>query len=405
MGRTKIGSYPQYWLSQKSSPFRWAFLQYFIIFYCYHWLPNWHRWGGRVATTEKIEWKWGGSLWSYPKRFKGNEKDGTVPGETRRKIGVSRQAITKWENGLASPELEKIVSLSECFKVSTDYLLKDNITEPTPPQESALKGNKRMSWRTWLGGSLFGISALIIFVLWRLSVRFPISGMTGNGVHLTGFSGFLGFHGILHESYVIVAIGIIGLILVITDFIRIKKNNRWWPDNAELILNWIGLFRLGSIDLSVEIHIFELRKGVMLPVCRPFVWTGVWCTMQYLKKRIMLFRCLYAPRHTAYKTKKSSLYGSMVAGSIVLKAKSLHLPKDAFSADFLINDLERSNLYWVTDSAAFWFVLDYLVTGVEHHHFRFVFHKKQIGGNRGAKLSQKRLCDKQKQPKYRLSLS
>ena len=66
------------------------------------------------------------------------------------KIGVSRQAITKWENGLASPELEKIVSLSECFKVSTDYLLKDNITEPTPPQESALKGNKRMSWRTFV---------------------------------------------------------------------------------------------------------------------------------------------------------------------------------------------------------------------------------------------------------------
>ena len=28
------------------------------------------------------------------------------------KIGVSRQAITKWENGLASPELEKIVSLA-----------------------------------------------------------------------------------------------------------------------------------------------------------------------------------------------------------------------------------------------------------------------------------------------------
>ena len=43
--------------------------------------------------------------------------------------------------------------------------------------------------------------------------------------------------------------------------------------------------------------------------------------------------------------RKSSLYGSMVAGSIVLKAKSLHLPKGAFSADFLINDLERSNLY------------------------------------------------------------
>lgn len=148
------------------------------------------------------------------------------------KIGVSRQAITKWENGLASPELEKIVSLSECFKVSTDYLLKDNITEPTPPQESALKGNKRMSWRTWLGGSLFGISALIIFVLWRLSVRFPISGMTGNGVHLTGFSGFLGFHGILHESYVIVAIGIIGLILSPRDAYRLMLKD--YPDVMDI---------------------------------------------------------------------------------------------------------------------------------------------------------------------------
>lgn len=49
------------------------------------------------------------------------------------KIGVSRQAITKWENGLASPELEKIVSLSECFKVSTDYLLKDNLTKSKQP--------------------------------------------------------------------------------------------------------------------------------------------------------------------------------------------------------------------------------------------------------------------------------
>lgn len=50
-------------------------------------------------------------------------------------------------------------------------------------------------------------------------------------------------------------------------------------------------------------------------------------------------------RNYTIKMKDIVRYGSMVAGSIVLKAKSLHLPKDAFSADFLINDLERSNLY------------------------------------------------------------
>ena len=67
--------------------------------------------------------------------------------------------------------------------------------------------------------------------------------------------------------------------------------------------------------------------------------------MQYLKKRIMLFRCLYAPRHTAYKTKKIIFIWKYGGREYVLKAKSLHLPKDAFSADFLINDLERSYLY------------------------------------------------------------
>lgn len=138
-------------------------------------------------------------------------------------IPSSRSLTVAEANLLMTPDSnDYLAALLNPLRLSYDYI----ITEPTPPQESALKGNKRMSWRTWLGGSLFGISALIIFVLWRLSVRFPISGMTGNGVHLTGFSGFLGFHGILHESYVIVAIGIIGLILLITDFIRIKKNNR-----------------------------------------------------------------------------------------------------------------------------------------------------------------------------------
>ena len=43
------------------------------------------------------------------------------------KIGVSRQAITKWENGLASPELEKIVSLTEVQNYrKSDYAINKN---------------------------------------------------------------------------------------------------------------------------------------------------------------------------------------------------------------------------------------------------------------------------------------
>lgn len=41
------------------------------------------------------------------------------------KLGVSRQSVSKWETDQSVPELDKIVALSEIFKVSTDYLLKE----------------------------------------------------------------------------------------------------------------------------------------------------------------------------------------------------------------------------------------------------------------------------------------
>lgn len=40
------------------------------------------------------------------------------------KIGVSRQAVSKWESEQSSPDLEKIILLSDYFDVTTDYLLK-----------------------------------------------------------------------------------------------------------------------------------------------------------------------------------------------------------------------------------------------------------------------------------------
>ena len=43
------------------------------------------------------------------------------------KIGVSRQSVSKWESGASIPDLERIVSMSQLFGVTTDYLLKDEM--------------------------------------------------------------------------------------------------------------------------------------------------------------------------------------------------------------------------------------------------------------------------------------
>lgn len=44
------------------------------------------------------------------------------------KVGVSRQAVSKWESEQSMPDLEKVIIMSELFEVTTDYILKG--TEP-----------------------------------------------------------------------------------------------------------------------------------------------------------------------------------------------------------------------------------------------------------------------------------
>lgn len=42
------------------------------------------------------------------------------------KLYVSRQAISRWENGTALPDVENILQISKLFNVTTDYLLNDD---------------------------------------------------------------------------------------------------------------------------------------------------------------------------------------------------------------------------------------------------------------------------------------
>lgn len=48
------------------------------------------------------------------------------------RLDVSRQTVSKWENGMCMPETEKLVQLSTIFKVSVDYILKgeEGVNEP-----------------------------------------------------------------------------------------------------------------------------------------------------------------------------------------------------------------------------------------------------------------------------------
>ena len=54
-------------------------------------------------------------------------------------VGVTRQAVQKWEAGTSRPDMDNLVSLAEYFNVSLDYLVMGK--EPTPPPAPTVINN------------------------------------------------------------------------------------------------------------------------------------------------------------------------------------------------------------------------------------------------------------------------
>lgn len=55
----------------------------------------------------------------YLRKARGISQEGLAD-----QLGVSRQAVSKWESEQSMPDLDKIISMSNYFEVTTDYLLK-----------------------------------------------------------------------------------------------------------------------------------------------------------------------------------------------------------------------------------------------------------------------------------------
>lgn len=102
-------------------------------------------------------------------------------------LNVSRQSISKWESGQATPELEKIVAMSQIFGVTTDYLLKpseiDELSVKTEilekQQQQLLDSKKRQNkiircLMYSVGIYLFFLAVYFIghfyFEIWNLSI-------------------------------------------------------------------------------------------------------------------------------------------------------------------------------------------------------------------------------------------
>ena len=60
-------------------------------------------------------------------------KAGLSQEELANLVGVTRQAVQKWESGASKPDLDNITALAGYFQVSLDYLIAGREAEPAPP--------------------------------------------------------------------------------------------------------------------------------------------------------------------------------------------------------------------------------------------------------------------------------
>lgn len=103
-------------------------------------------------------------------------KSGLSQEQLAEKIGVSRQAVSKWEGGLSTPELEKLKALSECFQVSIDELTGNEAVSASGEGEKGTKGPPpRKTGESRIGICLCLIGALCLVLFGVLTVLRPAS--------------------------------------------------------------------------------------------------------------------------------------------------------------------------------------------------------------------------------------
>ena len=94
------------------------------------------------------------------------KKSGLSQEQLAEQLGVSRQAISKWESGQSTPETDKLISISKFFNVTIDSLVKDEtatyLSVNNAPENSNTSGLQKPAV-TGLIICLFGLVGLIIW--------------------------------------------------------------------------------------------------------------------------------------------------------------------------------------------------------------------------------------------------
>ncbi len=138
------------------------------------------------------------------------------------RLGVSRQAVSKWELDATLPDTENIIKLKNIFDVSFDYLLDDR----TEKQSSAMSSDKLKNEKTY-NIILYSVLLFVAAAVFLYSSRFVavcvqlLGSFIKNGSELSDLNSFSGY---AVKMYTLIVIGGYGFSAILVYFaMKIKK--------------------------------------------------------------------------------------------------------------------------------------------------------------------------------------
>ena len=201
------------------------------------------------------------------------------------KLGVSRQAVSRWEQNTALPDAAKLLPCAKLFSVNVEWLLDDarGWEDQARVPETAVQGAAAPAThrdRPWYiaGGIVTGAGVLGLVAMGILSAVFPaVVSETPVGVEwvhvYTGLAGFLKLHGVEWLFALWAAVALAGLWLLAQPSVRKEnqKNSRFSPWYAAGVA--VALYGVGQTAWYVQ-------QGRMrdLPLLALFLAAAVWCT-------------------------------------------------------------------------------------------------------------------------------
>lgn len=245
-------------------------------------------------------------------------------------LEVSRQSVSKWENGAATPDLDKIIKLSEIFGITIDELVKSEEVSSTPEEkapEIIIKKESSFPPRKIIGTVLLSLSLIITVVL--LAAGGGIVGLVlSSPLILCGMICFIFKKNIglwcawavffAIDMYLRIATGISSA--VILNFQTLLFMIR----GGDFIRLLLAFAQLAAIVLLVFITVFRFRKVPLESKKLPIIFWGIYGAMKillavfslsHLYKQIMNY--VLSTMNTVFYTFSHSLYVWLYTGFFI----------------------------------------------------------------------------------------